>query len=192
MLMRTLLAACLFFFLAGGAQAGEPGKPVLLVASPGLQGMYRHTTVVAIPAGDGYVGFIVNRATELRLATLFPSHAPSAKVARPVQFGGPEMANAIFAIVRGNPGNNALRLFGDVFLVADADQVDRVIEKKADEARYFAGCVAWQPGELAKEIDAGYWYVSDAAPDPGLFFRDDTEDLWRNLSERLGGRYVAI
>lgn len=143
--MRNLFAALLLLIAAtGAAHANEPRKPVLLVASPELQGLYRH----------------------------------------PVYFGGPEMVNAIFAVVRGDPGTDATRLFNDVFLVTGAEGVDRVIEQAADDARYFAGFVAWRPGELAREIQAGYWYVSDA--DPALLFRDDTEGLWQELIERLG------
>lgn len=39
-----------------------------------------------------------------------------------------------------------------------------------------------QPGELAKEIDAGYWHVNDA--DAALFFRPDTGSLWEELIAR--------
>jgi len=47
--------------------------------------------------GDEHLGFIVKRATEVRLATLFPRHAASAKVVDPVYFGEPEMAEAVLA-----------------------------------------------------------------------------------------------
>lgn len=182
--MRKCLAAFLLILAAAGAQAREPGKPLLLVASPDLQGQYGQTALVAIPAGDRHIGFIVNRATDVRLARLFPDHAPSAKVADPVYLGGPEMSNAIFALVHRDPGTDAVRLFGDVFLVASADAVDRVIEQMPGDARYFAGFVGWAPGELDKEIAAGYWYVTD--PDPALLFRKDTDGLWQELVERLG------
>ena len=63
------------------------------------------------------------------------------------------------------------------------DAIDRVIEQTPNDARYFAGFVGWQAGELEKEIDAGYWYVADA--DPALFFRHDTSALWQELILRL-------
>jgi putative transcriptional regulator len=68
-------------------------------------------------------------------------------------------------------------------VVANAEAVDRIIEQTPNEARYFAGFVGWQPGELAAEIDAGYWYVAD--PDASLVFSKDTGTMWQELLERL-------
>lgn len=180
--MKRILA--LVLLLAAGLAQAQSAKPLTLVASPALQGLYSHTTLIVVPAGESHLGFIVNRATDVKLATLFPEHAPSAKVADPVYFGGPEMVDAIYAVVRHDPGVGGLRLFGDLYLVAGSDAVDRVIEQTPNDARYFAGFVGWKPGELAKEIEAGYWYVADA--DPTLFFRHDPARLWDELSKRLG------
>ena len=152
-----------------------------------MQGPYAQTVLIAVPVGEEHLGFIVNRATEVKLATLFPEHAASAKVVDPVYFGGPEMAEALFAVVRRNPGTEALRLVGEVFLVADANAVDRVIERTPNDARYFAGFVGWQPGELASEIEAGYWHVTDA--DPAVFWQDN-HALWEKLVERLGNGHA--
>jgi len=182
--MKRVIAFCVFLLCAATTQAQPVSKPLLLVASPALQGPYQQTALIAVPAGDRHLGFILNRATDVKLATLFPDHAPSAKVADPVYFGGPEMANALFVVVRSNPGADAVRLFGELFVVSSAPAVDRIIEQTPNDARYFAGFVAWQPGELAKEIEAGYWRVTD--PDAELLFRHDTDSLWRELIERLG------
>lgn len=179
----------LLFLIAAPAGAQDVREPLMLVAAPELQGLYSRTALLVIPAGNGHLGFIVNRATRTRLSTLFPQHEPSAKVADPVHFGGPEMANAVFAVVPHDPGTDALPLFDGVFLVTDAAAVDRVIEEAPDEARFFVGFVGWRPGELQAEIDAGYWYVDDA--DAKLFFRSDTEGLWRDLVDRLVNRVTA-
>jgi putative transcriptional regulator len=181
------ILALFLLLLTGTALAQQAGKPVLLVASPDMQGPYSQTVLIAVPVGDEHLGFIVNRATEVKLATLFPEHAGSAKVVDPVYFGGPEMAEAVFAVVRRNPGAEALRLVGEVFLVADANAVDRVIERTPNDARYFAGFVGWQPGELASEIESGYWHVTDA--DPAVFWQDN-HALWGKLVERLGNGHA--
>jgi putative transcriptional regulator len=184
--MKRVLAFAylLAFLLAAGLAQAQTAKPLLLVASPALEGLYSRTTLVVVPAGEAHLGFIVNRATDVKLAALFPQHAPSAKVADPVYFGGPEMTNAVFAVVRRDSGAGGVRLFGDLLVVSAADAVDRVIEEMPNDARYFAGFVGWQPGELAKEIEAGYWHVAE--PDAALFFRRDTARLWDELIERLG------
>lgn len=187
MKIRALLAIALAgaLLLAGSlARAQDLGKPVLLVAAPALQGLYRETTLIAVPVAGTHLGFILNRASAFKLDKLFPGHEPSAKVVDPVYFGGPEMSEAIFAVVHGDPGAKALHLLGDVFVVSNAAAVDQIIEKTPNDARYFAGFVGWRPGELAKEIEAGFWYTTEA--DAGLFFRPDTSSLWRELLERLG------
>ncbi|MCD6044315.1 MAG: uncharacterized protein K0R40_3918 [Burkholderiales bacterium] len=173
------MAAC-------AAQAQELNRPVLLVANPELQGPYSRTALIAVPAANGqHIGFILNRATEFRLATVFPDHAPSAKVVDPVYLGGPEMLGSLFAMVPRDPGVPGLRLFGDVFVVANGGAVDLIIEKMPNEARYFTGFVGWQPGELAKELEVGYWQVSE--PDAALVFSDKPGALWEVLQKRKNG-----
>ncbi len=181
--MRALLAALLLFVAAGAVQAHDLDKPLLLVASPQLQGPYKRTALLVVPLRGQHAGFILNRATDVKLATLFPDHAPSAKVVDPLYFGGPEMVQAIFAMVRRDPGEPSVRLFGEIFVVANAEAVDRVIERTPNDARYFAGFVGWQPGELAAEIDAGYWYVAE--PDASLVFSNSTGTMWEELVRRL-------
>jgi putative transcriptional regulator len=185
--LKKFLLALLAFGAIGAAAAQDLDRPLLLVAAPELQGPYNHTAVFVVPAGEGlHFGFILNRATGVKLATLFPEHAPSAKVVDPVYFGGPEMVGSIFAVVRHNPGAPSVHLFGDLYVTANADTVDRIIEKTPNDARYFAGFVGWQAGELAAELEAGYWYMAE--PDAALFFRRDSEALWDELLQRLEAR----
>lgn len=184
--MKHALVAILLILGASISDAQELDKPLLLVASPDLKGPYNHTAVLVVPMGGQHIGFILNRATDVKLATLFPEHAPSAKVADPVFFGGPEKVNAIFAVVPRNPGGTSVRLFGELFVTVQAEVVDSIIEQTPNDARYFAGFVGWRPGELAAELEAGFWYMAD--PDAALVFSDDTGSMWEALIKRLGKR----
>jgi len=188
--MKTALVGCLLAMFALYARGQDLDKPLLLVASHELQGPYHHTALLVVPLQGRHVGFILNRATDLKLGTLFPDHAPSAKVADPVYLGGPEHVNEIFAIVPRNPGEPSLRLFGELFLTSQAKLVDQIIEQTPNDARYFAGFVGWQPGELAAELEAGWWYVAD--PDPALVFSKDTGAMWESLMKQLGKRVVPL
>lgn len=183
-MLKQALIAILLILGASVSKAQDLGQPLLLVASPELQGPYSHTTVLVVPMAGQHIGFILNRATDVKLATLFPEHAPSAKVADPVFFGGPVSTNAIFAVVPRNPGGTSVRLFGNLYMTARADLVDRIIEQTPNDARYFAGFVGWQPGELAAELEAGFWYTAD--PDAALVFKEDTGSMWETLIQRLG------
>jgi len=182
--MRSALFAVLLIVTALAARGQDLDKPLLLVAAHELQGPYHHTALLVVPMQGRHVGFILNRATEMTMAKLFPEHAPSAKVADPVYLGGPESTNAIFAMVARDPGGAAVHLFGEVFVTAQAKSVDEIIEQTPNDARYFAGFVGWTPGELAAELKKGWWYA--ATPDKEVVFSKDTEAMWEALVERLG------
>ncbi|HSA90559.1 MAG TPA: YqgE/AlgH family protein [Burkholderiales bacterium] len=186
---RKVLFAGLLIAAACAARSQDIDRPLLLVATPDLEGLYSRTALLVVPAANGqHIGFIINRATEVKLATLFPEHAPSAKVVDPVYFGGPEMVGAIFAMVRRDPGVPALHLFGDLFVTGNGPAVDRIIEQTPNDARYFTGFVGWQAGELAKELESGFWYVTD--PDAALPFSDETGGMWEQLLKRVGKPHV--
>jgi len=170
--------------LSAPLQAQDLKKPMLLVAKPTLKGPYTHTAVIAVPVGDRHIGFILNRATDVTLAKAFPDHEPSAKVADPIYFGGPESADSIFALVRRDPGAPSLQLFGDLFMTGNGRTIDRIIEQTPNDARYFAGFVGWMPEELAGELERGFWYVAE--PDAALVFDKDPAHMWSELMRRLG------
>jgi putative transcriptional regulator len=182
--MKKTLACLLLLFAACAARAEDLERPLLLVASPALQGAYSRTALVVFPMRGQHAGFILNRSTDVKLGTVFPDHPPSAKVVDPIYFGGPEMVDSLFAMVPKNPGSGAVQVLGDLFVTAEADTVDRIIEQMPNDARYFAGFVGWKPGELAKEIEAGYWYVEEL--DAAQVFRKDPGEMWDELVKRLG------
>ena len=178
------LLACVLALGSVAARAQDPGKPLMLVASPALQGPYAQTTLVAAPIGGGHIGFILNRTTGIKLSALFPGRAPSAKLTDPVWFGGPMRNDALFAVVRRNPGKQSLALFGGLFVTSEAAAIERILRRTPNDARYFSGFVAWLPRELEKEIGDGLWYVAEPVAD--LVFRRDTSGMWEELVKQLG------
>jgi putative transcriptional regulator len=183
---RTL--AFVFVLLLGASgllRAEEVSEPIILVAKPELRDkLYGSSILVVTPlGGDQHVGFIVNRPTTTSLAAIFPEHGPSHKVVDPVYLGGPVGTQLIFAMVQrsDSPGANSLAVMPGLYVAFDAAVVDRIIESEADHARFMAGLVAWRPGELQAEIEAGAWYV--LAPDPAIVMRKP-EGLWEDLVRR--------
>ncbi len=169
------------------AQAAAPNvtsdETVLLVAVPGLRDPdYRHTVLIAAPtANGGHIGLIINRPTRQSLSSLFPQHEPSKKVIEPVFFGGPFSTSALVAVVRGDksPGTGSLAMLSNLYLAINVNTIDKIIEERPNEARYYIGYVGWRPGELRLEIDRGLWYVLN--PDANIVFRKDTDGLWEEL-----------
>jgi putative transcriptional regulator len=162
-------------------------EPVILVAKPALNAdqLYGSTILIVKPMGeDQHVGFIINKPTPLTLGRLFPDDKPSQKVKDPVFLGGPVSTTILFALVQSHdrPDGGAMQITPDLYAVVDRVGVDNVIAKEADHARFYAGLVVWQPGELRDEIDRGFWYVLDA--DTKLVLRKSTDGMWEELLER--------
>ena len=165
------------------ASATDLSHPITLVATPRLAGSaFRETVLFAAPLPDGtHIGFIVNRPSDVALATAFPEHLPARKVVDPVYVGGPVMPGRLFAVVRTPPkdAGNLLQLMPGLVLAMDGDAIDRIIETTPNDARYFVGLIVWQPGELDEEVRAGAWEVSPA--DASAVFSEQPEMLWKNL-----------
>jgi putative transcriptional regulator len=173
--MKRLLAVAAFLF-SSVAAAQNLDRTLMLVATPDLEGAYKHTALIVMPAGENrHLGFIVNRASPMQFA------------ASTLYYGGPEMVGAMFAIVRKDPGQPSLHMFGDVYVTGDSTLIDHILDDSAGSARLFAGFVGWESGELADEIAAGYWYVAD--PEVAqVFSKEPGENVWADLVRRVGRR----
>ncbi|HLU76632.1 MAG TPA: YqgE/AlgH family protein [Burkholderiales bacterium] len=188
LLTKTVTALICMFIGALPVHAQSPGEvkdlhAVVLVATPALvDAEYRQTVLLAtITEGGGHVGIILNRPTQRSLGSLFPEHGPSKKVVEPVFFGGPFGITALTAAVHTeqSPGPGSIIMMPGVFLAVGVQTIDKIIEERPNDARYYIGHVGWRPGELRQEIRRGLWYVMP--PDPEVVFRKDMDGLWEEL-----------
>ena len=166
--------------------AADTSNAVILVAKRNLQGPYGSTIVLARPLDAGrHVGVIINKPTQMRLGSLFPNHEPSRKIADPVFLGGPMGSEVIFALVqrKDSPGNRSLQIAPGLYLATDSSVVDRIIEAEPAQARFVAGVVMWQTGELNDELKRGLWFVQE--PRSELVLRKSTEGMWEEMVNRL-------
>lgn len=191
-LRQCCVALATGLLMSLGARAADVYEsPVVLVAKPELGEFYGNTVLFARPVGGGrHIGFIVNRPTRVTLGEVFPGHPPAQKVTDPLFLGGPLHLDSVFAVVRRteSPGGRTVPLAKDMFLVTDAATVDRVIEQNRSDARFYAGLVAWESGELESELRRGFWYVLDH--DAALVFRRTTDGLWEELVRRSSRRML--
>jgi putative transcriptional regulator len=182
---RALLLA-LVLFAAAPLRAQDLSQPMILVATPELvDSIYSRTVLVVSPLGGGeHIGFIVNRPTELTLGKIFPEDAASQKVREPVYLGGPVRPELIFALVERatSPGGKSLPVMPGLYAAIEQKTVDKIIRDQPSDARFFAGFVAWQPGELSDELKNGAWYV--LAPDAHLVLDNPAPGLWQELVRR--------
>lgn len=185
--LATMLALANILWSAC-ASAQEPiDEPMILVATPELRDrLFSARVLIVTPLGNGqHIGFIINHPTPVKLSEMFPDHAPSKKVTEPIFLGGPENREALFALVQrqGRADTGRIALASNLYLEIERDKVDGVIENEYGKARFFAGVVVWQPGELAAEIKHNFWYVQDA--DADLVLRKSTRGMWEELIKRI-------
>jgi putative transcriptional regulator len=173
--------------------AADISNTVVLVAKRELQDrIYGASILLARPIdADRHVGVIINKPTQTTLSTLFPTHSPSRKVVDPVFLGGPVGSEIIFALVqrKDSPGNRSLRIGPDLFLATDSRVVDQIIETEPSQARFFAGVVLWNSGELAEEVKRGLWFVQE--PRSEIVLRKPA-GLWEEMVDRLEKAAKAI
>jgi putative transcriptional regulator len=195
-LPALFMAACAIVAIAWASpvRSADLDESIVLVAKRQLQDkLYGSTILLARPIGaDRHVGFIINKPTQVTLGKLFPTHEPSRKVADPVFLGGPVSPEVIFALVQGreSPGGRSIKILDDLYLAIDGDIVDRVIEKRPAQARFFAGMVLWRPGELRDEVKQGLWYLQD--PKADMVLRKSTDGMWEELLGRSERKANAI
>jgi len=184
---RAIYLFLLSFALMAGvgrvAVADNLVQAVTLVATDSLDGTpFEQTVLIAAPLPNGgHVGFIINRPTDVKLATLFPDDTRSRGLDAAVSIGGPMLPRAIFALTHMAPegDSDTVTLMPGLVAVLDAAGVGHVLETTANDARYFIGLVVWAPDELEQQISAGAWDVKNA--DPNLVLRAKSDRLWQEL-----------
>jgi putative transcriptional regulator len=182
-LRARLAALAVLFLLVPGPAAAQPAG-VVLVARPSIADPNFARTVIAVaqmPDGAA-IGVIVNRPLTRSLAELVPDQPRLARFTTPLHAGGPVERNGLFALyVAPGPVGESLPIGGGMHLALLPPDVERLIDGPPARLRFFAGYSGWGPGQLAREIERGDWWVLD--PDPDLALREDTRSLWDELRE---------
>jgi putative transcriptional regulator len=170
----------------------EPG--VLLVASPmlGDPNFVRTVIYVLDHRGDGSVGVVLNRPSEVTLLDVLPQWCDLATHPRTLFVGGPVETNAALCLSEVRPGARPAgwtAVAGPVGLT-DLDTDPDHASSGLAQLRVFAGYAGWGGGQLADEISEGAWLV--VAGRTGDVFADPGVDLWRAVLRRQGGKLALL
>jgi putative transcriptional regulator len=164
----------------------------LLVATPDLEDPnFAHAVVLLLEHNDeGAFGVVLNRPSDVEVATALPGWERLAAAPDVVFVGGPVQQDGVVALgVVGDGGELTKGVLPSVGVV-DLEQDPVLATVDLERVRLFAGYAGWSPGQLETEIAAGGWFVVNA--DPGDVFSDDPEDLWRVVLHRQGGIFKTI
>ena len=172
-------AAALWLSQVSRAEPGE--RATVLVASRAFhEGPYARSVVVLQGGDSEEVGVIINRPSEHALAEVIDMPAAE-KAVDPLYSGGPFLPQQLIALIRDerSPGAGSMQLSRGLHLSIGTAVLERAVERRPGTARYYAGLVLWQPGELAEELRRGLWLKLEVPLD--TVFRRDSSRLWEEL-----------
>ena len=181
--------------LPGAVKALAPGK--LLIASRDLPDPNFAGTVVLIIEHDerATMGLVVNRQSEVTLATVFKQAKPGAGPAPTFFLGGPVQKDAVVGLLRATDapgGDDTRRVSGDVYLLSGRAPLEHQIVAGADPSRcrVYLGYAGWASGQLEEETVQHAWYVLPGTAD--LIFDPHPDSLWDRLIVRTEGLSAGI
>jgi putative transcriptional regulator len=167
-------------------------SPHLLIASPYLQDPNFVKTVILMIEhhGEGALGMIVNRPTEMRVANAFrsPEIEWSGDPEEVIWFGGPVMRESCWIlhepVNHPNEGENQIRILEDLVISTSAHALRRLTLHPPGKVRFIRGLAGWGASQLEEEISSGLWLTADLQAD--FIFSFTHEEIWHAAYQRLG------
>ena len=170
----------------------EPGifTNHFLIAMPNLRDPNFARTVVLLVHhdGDGAMGLVVNRRTDVALDSFCRQHEiaySGSASARQLHLGGPcELQRGFLLHQEPKLAPHHIGLIPDLYLSTEASSVRAVLEKGRHPYTFMLGYSGWGAGQLEREIAAGAW-LTGAACAPRVFDADP-DQLWTRALGDLG------
>jgi putative transcriptional regulator len=160
----------------------------ILVATPALLDPNFDRTVIFVLEHneEGAIGVVLNRPSELPVATTIERWAGRTVPPGVIFIGGPVSPSSVIAlasVVLDDSGANWHQILGRIGTV-DLD-VEPSEVPGLDEVRMFAGYAGWSAGQLEAELLEEGWFVLDAELTD--VHTDDPFDLWWEVLSRQKG-----
>ncbi len=145
--------------------------------------------LIQYDAGQGAVGLIVNRKTDLTLSRIFPEKKATDD---PAFEGGPVEIQVVQALLRSSTKpRKATPLVGDVYATGSKEEIDKAISARSAPSKFraYLGYAGWGAGQLEDEIKLGAWSIVRATPK--MIFDEDPDSLWKRLDQQANGQ-IAV
>jgi putative transcriptional regulator len=166
----------------------------LLVAEPLLgDPNFQRTVVLVIEhTGEGALGLVLNRPTDVYVAEALPDWRALVSEPPVLHVGGPVEERSGWCLARAvDPGalDGFVPVLGDLGLLDLGTDPDH-LQGAVTDCRVYAGYSGWGAGQLDDELAQDAWIVVDAeADDP---FVADPRDLWQRILARQGGTLARL
>ena len=184
------LAAGLLFVPLSLAQSARPEDlaqgSILVMQRDVPDPIFSHSVVVlAHYDNTGAVGLMIHYRSNVTIRRALAGIEGAEKRTDTLFVGGPVELEGVMALLRSDaPPADASRVAGKLYLVTSKQGIATALSegRKASDLRIFLGYAGWGPGQLAREVRQGGWYIFDY--DESLVFDEHPETLWKRLIEK--------
>jgi len=178
---------------AAPSPAARLARGKILVASDRLPDpRFRRSVVLLLEYDDsGALGVIVNRPTDVALATVLPEIAELKDRPETMFLGGPVALDRMILLVRASQAPEpAAKVLDGLFVTPSFDLLRELARGPRESApfRAFVGHAGWGPGQLDAEVGRGDWDVVPGQASQAL--TREPAKLWQQLRERAQGDWV--
>ncbi|MHB8534024.1 MAG: YqgE/AlgH family protein [Sulfuricaulis sp.] len=163
-----------------------------LIAMPSLadENFARSVTLICEHSGEGAMGVVINRLTDLRLGDIFEQigieREQAAHTDSTVYLGGPVQNNRGFVLHEPLGHWESTLSVTDRFGVSTSrDILEAIAQNRGPEKFMVAlGYAGWGAGQLEREISENSWLSGPASRD--IVFNMPTEQRWKAAAQILG------
>lgn len=162
----------------------EKGK--FLVAANHLHDPnFSQTVIYLIAYGQrGALGVVVNRPTDVQLASALPHLVDQPHAEDVIYAGGPVGRTHMLLLVRSqtSPLGETLPITKEVAVTSSLDNLTELAATATAQFHVYAGHAGWLPLQLDAEVARGDWHIMPG--NPTTLFDTDLKNVWSDLSNK--------
>lgn len=165
--------------------------PGFLLAPPPLEdaNFDRSVVLLAVHDDSGSMGFVINRASDIHLHSVFEDlELPATNPNQRVLAGGPVSGYAGFVLYEheaNQPLSPGLEISSTLSISPSRDVLEAASRGELiGRFELLLGYAGWGPGQLEAEMERGFWL--HARFDEELLFDIQLEERWDEAYRRLG------
>jgi putative transcriptional regulator len=190
--------ALLVVAAAGFTQSTRPEDiaqgSILIMQRDAPDPLFAHSVIVlAKHEAAGTVGLMIHYRSNIAIERALKGIAGADKRTDSMFVGGPVELEGVMGLVRSDaPPPHANLVTGKLYLVASKDGIAGVLSevRKPSDVRLFLGYAGWGPGQLAREVRQGGWWIFPY--DESIVFDEHPETLWNRLIKRTELRKASL
>jgi putative transcriptional regulator len=167
-------------------EVAVPQRPMFLVARRNMgDPRFRETVLFLVKHnGEGTLGLVVNRPTQLLLSQVVPDLKSVEGTRHQVFVGGPVNPDLLLYLARSHKGLPETEAVAEgLYFGVARETLEALLASGTPtrDLRVYVGYAGWAPGQLEAELTRGDWFLVPA--DIDRIFAQDPEALWRKLIE---------